>query len=134
VRDYKPISLPKVSDRPDFVTPGSRSTVGIDVFVESALGPEELGASVRELTAPTPFELTSIANRGRQVFPSAGASADVVDHYSCRFVAATPADDLSEDAVHDLLARISSRHRWMHLEKLQEFDGEPGFTRSQGEN
>jgi len=36
--------------------------------------------------------------------------------------------------VHQLLTRISSRHRWMHIEKLQEFDGELGFTRDQGEN
>jgi len=32
------------------------------------------------------------------------------------------------------LVMISSRHRWMHIEKLQEFDGELGFTRDQGEN
>ena len=29
---------------------------------------------------------------------------------------------------------ISSRHAWMHIEKLQEFDGELGFTRDQGED
>ena len=29
---------------------------------------------------------------------------------------------------------ISREHRWMHIEKLQEFDGELGFTRDQGEN
>jgi isocitrate dehydrogenase len=41
---------------------------------------------------------------------------------------------LSDDTVHELLKRLSTRHRWMHLEKLQEFDGEQGFTRAQGEN
>jgi len=41
---------------------------------------------------------------------------------------------LSDDAVHDLLKRVSTLHRWMHIEKLQEFDGELGFTRDQGEN
>jgi len=25
-------------------------------------------------------------------------------------------------------------HRWMHLEKLQEFDGAAGYTRAQGED
>ena len=42
--------------------------------------------------------------------------------------------DLWDEDVHQLLARISRRHTWMHTEKLQEFDGELGFTRDQGEN
>jgi isocitrate dehydrogenase len=134
VRDYKPISMPKVSGRPDFVAAGRRTVVGLDVFVESPLGPEELGTSLRELTGDAALELRSIANRGRQVFPPTGAAADMVDHYACRFLLRDGGTELSDDLVHDVLVRISSRHRWMHLEKLQEFDGEPGFTRAQGEN
>jgi isocitrate dehydrogenase len=134
VREYKPIRLPQVSARPDFVEAAKRSAVGLDVFVESPLDPETLGASLRELADGAAFELKSVSNRGRQVFPAAGAGADMVDHYACRFLAREPADDLPDDAVHDLLARVSSRHRWMHVEKLQEFDGEPGFTKAQGEN
>lgn len=33
----------------------------------------------------------------------------------------------------DLVYRVGERHRWMHIEKLNEFDGELGFTRAQGE-
>jgi isocitrate dehydrogenase len=133
VRDYKPINLPRVSDRPDFVAAEQRSVVGLDVFVESPLGPEELGASLRDLTDGMALELRSISNRGRQVYPPTGATADMVDHYACRFALKDPGE-LSDDAVHDLLARVSTRHRWMHLEKLQEFDGELAFTKAQGEN
>ncbi|MGH2636976.1 MAG: isocitrate/isopropylmalate family dehydrogenase, partial [Actinomycetota bacterium] len=134
VRDYKPMTLPQVSSRPDFVTPASRAVVGLDLFVESPLGPEELGSSLHELTDGSDLELKSVSNRGRQVFPPTGAAADMVDHYACRFMLREHPGDLSDDAVHDLLTRVSSRHRWMHIEKLQEFDGEPGFTRAQGEN
>jgi isocitrate dehydrogenase len=134
VRDYKPIELPQVSARPDFVTPDTRAVVGLDVFVESAFSPEDLGVSVRELTGGMDLELKSISNRGRQVFPPTGAAADMVDHYSCRFMLRDGSGELSDDTVHELLKRLSTRHRWMHLEKLQEFDGEPGFTRAQGEN
>lgn len=134
VRDYKPISLPKVDARPDFVTPGSRAVVGLDLFVESPLGPEELGASLSELTAGAGLTLASISNRGRQVFPATGAGADMVDQYACRFRLDGGAPDLRDEVLTELLARISPHHRWMHIEKLQEFDGEPGFTRAQGEN
>ena len=34
----------------------------------------------------------------------------------------------------DALLRVSSVVRWAHLEKLQEFDGAPGYTKSQGED
>jgi len=134
VRDYKPISLPRVSARPDFVTAKERAVVGLDLFVESPLDPEALGASLGELTADSGLELKSVSNRGRQVFPPTGAAADMVDHYACRFVIRENPGDLSDDAVHDLLKRVSTKHRWMHIEKLQEFDGELGFTRAQGEN
>ncbi|MDX2091420.1 MAG: hypothetical protein SFX73_26405 [Kofleriaceae bacterium] len=32
-----------------------------------------------------------------------------------------------------LLQRVSLLHRWMHVEKLEELEGKPGFTRAQGE-
>jgi isocitrate dehydrogenase len=134
VRDYKPIALPAVASRPDFVTPAERAVVGLDLFVESPLDAEELGTSLRALTEDTNLELKSVSNRGRQVFPPTGATADMVDHYSCRFIIRQDPGDLSDGAVHDLLQRVSTKHRWMHIEKLQEFDGELGFTRAQGEN
>lgn len=134
VREYRPIVMPKVPEDPDLVKASSRAVVGIDVFVESPLSPEELGASLSELTADSDLTLKTIANRGRQVFPATGARSDAVDQYACRFFLAEERDDISDDDVHGLLQRISTRHRWMHIEKLQAFDGEPGFTKAQGEN
>ena len=56
------------------------------------------------------------------------------DHFRCRFIIREAPGDLPDEDVHDLLVAISSRHSWMHIEKLQEFDGELGFTRDQGED
>jgi len=44
------------------------------------------------------------------------------------------AEELGDAVIMALLDRLSPRHRWMHLEKLQEFDGVPGFTKAQGED
>jgi isocitrate dehydrogenase len=74
-----------------------------------------------------------ISSRGTQVYPATGAITDTVDQFRCRLLLHEPGE-LSDEAVFDVLRRVSSRHRWMHIEKLQEFDGEPGFTRAQGEN
>ena len=112
----------------------TRAVVGLDVFVESPLSASELGASMMDLTADTRLSLKMISSRGTKVFPPTGAITDTLDHWRCRFIIREEPGDLPDDDVHELLKRISSRHRWMHIEKLLEFDGELGFTRDQGEN
>ncbi len=134
VREYRPQVLPEVDPRPDFVRPHERRVVGIDLFVETPLSAEELGRSIEELVKDTAFTLKMISCRGTQVYPATGAITDIVDASYCRLMLKEPAEDVSDDAVAELLHRVSTRHRWGHIEKLQEFDGEPGYTRSQGEN
>ncbi len=75
-----------------------------------------------------------ISNRGTKVYPPTGAMTDCVDHWRCRFVLRDAGGDLDDSIVFDLLRRIAAQYRWMHVEKLQEFDGVSGFTMAQGED
>ena len=134
IRDPKPLHLPQLSSDPDYVKVSSRAVVGLDVFVESPLSAEELGTSLTELATGTRLELKMISSRGTKVYPATGAITDTLDHWRCRFIIREDPGDLWDEDVHQLLARISRRHSWMHIEKLMEFDGELGFTRDQGEN
>ena len=134
VRDVRPLQLPKIDPAPDYVKPSSRAVVGLDVFVESPMNAAELGASLMELTHDTRLSLKMISSRGTKVFPPTGAMTETGDHFRCRFIIKEAPGDLPDEDVNQLLARISRRHTWMHIEKLQEFDGELGFTRDQGEN
>ena len=134
IREVQPLQLPVLSPDPDYVKVASRNVVGLDVFVESPLSATELGASLTELATGTRLELKMISSRGTKVFPPTGAITDTLDHWRCRFIIREDPGDLWDEDVHQLLARISRRHTWMHTEKLQEFDGELGFTRDQGEN
>ncbi len=134
VRAYKPIRLPRVDPAADFIRAKERRVVGVDVFVESALSSEELGASVEQLAAGTPVKLKMVSNRGTKVYPAMGAITDCVDHWRCRFIVREASSDLSDAAILDLVSRIAGRHRWMHIEKLQEFDKANGFTMAQGED
>jgi isocitrate dehydrogenase len=134
VRQYRPLVLPAVSSAPDFVKVHTRRVVGVDVFLESALPVEELGNGVTALLAGSAVELKMISSRGTKVFPSTGAMTDTVDLCTCRIVARDKAADLTEAQVIDTLGRIASKHRWMHVEKLSEFDGAAGYTRAQGED
>jgi isocitrate dehydrogenase len=134
IRDPAPLKLPELAPDPDYVKATSRAVVGLDVFVESPLSAEQLGASLMELTQDTRLSLKMISSRGTKVFPPTGAITDTLDHWRCRFIIRENPGDLPDEDVHQLLARISRHHTWMHIEKLMEFDGELGFTRDQGEN
>ncbi len=133
-REYRPIKLPEVSPDPVFVRPETRRVVGIDVFVESGLMPEPLGEMLSTLVAESAFRLKMISNRGTRVYPPTGTQIDVVDHYRCRFILRDEPGDANDEQILELLQRISTRLRWAHVEKLQEFDGAPGYSKAQGED
>jgi isocitrate dehydrogenase len=133
-RDYKPLRLPRVSAAPDFVHEDARRVIGVDVFVESGLGPDELGPSLEDAVAGTRLKLKAISNRGTRVYPPTGAMTDCIDQWFCRFTLASNGNELGDAEIAEVVQRIGARHRWMHVEKLQQFHGEDGFTKAQGED
>lgn len=134
VREYKPMVLPDFPKAPDMVKAEVRRTVGADIFVETGQLPEQLGPALEALAEGSALKLKMISNRGTKVYPSVGAMTDCVDHYRCRFIARDAASDLTDAQILDLVQRIGSQYRWMHIEKLPEFDGEAGYTKAQGED
>ncbi len=133
-REHKPLKLPVVSSAPDFVKPKSRKEIGVDVFVEAAASPEQLGPALEKLADGSGLKLKAISNRGTKVFSATGAITDCVDHFVCRFVTTSPEAPVTDAQVLALVQKIGGKYRWMHLEKLSEFDGAAGFTKSQGED
>ena len=72
-----------------------------------------------------------ITNRGAMVFPSSGRRVSRVDHFRCRFILRDTANTFGDPEILSLLGSVSANHRWMHIEKLQEFDGQEAFSKSQ---
>ncbi|MGH9402434.1 MAG: NADP-dependent isocitrate dehydrogenase [Terriglobia bacterium] len=134
VRDYKPIKLPQVPSAPVMVTPATRKVIGVDVFVESPQSAEKLGPQIERLAADGPLRLKLISNRGTKVYPAMGAITDCVDHWRCRFVSRSGDSEITDEHILSLVQKVAAEHRWCHLEKLFEFDGNPGFTKDQGED
>lgn len=133
VRNYKKLVLPEIRrEQSDFV-PGSRNKRGADVFIESDLHPSKIAEQLQTLLPGTPYELKMISNRGTQVWPETGFLPSLVDHYRCRFVIVNYAQ-WHQDSILELLRRIGSKFRWMHVEKLEILDGEDAFSKAQGEN
>lgn len=134
IRNYKPINMPVISDSPVFVKSESRRVIGVDIFVEWGQDAVSLGQSIDKIAGSTPFRLKMISNRGTKVYPAGDAFPDCVDHWRCRFVLRNSEADASSQEIIDLLTKISETHKWMHVEKLMEIDGEPGYTKAQGED
>lgn len=134
-RSYKPLQLAQTNRQ--FChsrESGNLSVIGVDIFIESDSTAETLGESLGSLCEGMPFALKLIANRGAVVYPAVGGVSDCVDHWQCRFMLQPAGSELSDALLFKLLNRISEKYRWMHLEKLQQFDDALGFTKAQGED
>ena len=132
-RDQQKVVIPVLDAGQDPVRVASRRTVGVDIFVETSVDAAVLGQALETLAEATPLRLKMISNRGTRVYPATGAIPDCVDHWRCRFVLRRPADTLVDDELLRLVARVGGHYRFMHVEKLEELNGAPGWTRAQGE-
>ena len=130
-RDYKKVELPKAQLGVNVVAAKSRRVSGVDIYLESALEPKPLATSLDKLAGTSALRLEMITNRGAMVFPSSDRRVSLVDHFRCRFVPRNSGSELADADILTLLATIGGQYRWMHIEKLQEFDGEPAFSKSQ---
>lgn len=133
VRSRQPLKLPVITREDARTDLGSRAKVGVDVFIEATEDPAYVAERLQAHLPGTPYALKMISNRGTVVWPSTGGSTGCIDHFRCRFVIADQSS-WHPDSVLELLRRIGQDFRWMHVEKLELHNGEPGFTRAQGEN
>jgi isocitrate dehydrogenase len=134
-REFKRINVPQASKEVGHVNVRTRNVVGVDVFIESLEHPARIGTELQRQADGTAMQLKVISNRGTAVWPELGHGTSLVDAYQCRFVASGSADaDVTDAQILDLLQRISTSYRWVHIEKLQRFDGKDGFSKAQGES
>jgi isocitrate dehydrogenase len=129
-RDFEVVRVAPRKEKVASVPVDERRVTGIDVYIESTLPPDELGDEMTALTANTSFSLQAITNRGNTVFPATERVVSLVDHYRCRFMSKARSTDVGDPEILSLLTRIGETHRWMHVEKLQLFDGDDGFSRT----
>ncbi len=130
-KDFRAVRLPPAETEVSTVEVTKRRVTGVDVFVESTLMPEELAQALRALSAGRTLTLQMIGNRGNTVWPTEDRTVTLVDQYRCRFMKKSRSDTVSNAEILALLTRIGEEHVWMHVEKLQVFDGEDAFSRTQ---
>jgi len=129
-RPYQAIKLTPRSSSVHTLPTQTRRVVGVDVYVESAMLPGELAESLDAAVKGSTGGLLMISNRGTVVYPESELKVELVDHYRCRFVPCEPEAELSDEGIGDLLRRIGPVAHWMHVEKLQQFNGVDAFSKS----
>jgi isocitrate dehydrogenase len=129
--DFRAMHIPESSDKVEAVEVTNRHVTGVDVFIESTMSPTELGNDLAEICLDTTLALQMIGNRGNTVFPvKDNRRITLVDQYRCRFMKKNRIEPLTNPEILALLTRIGEAHTWMHIEKLQQFDGEDAFSRT----
>jgi len=107
-------------------------TVGVDLFLET-WDPAETAGAVLEVLAGPALTLQMISSRGTMVYPATGLAPDNVGLLRARFVARKAGEAATDADILALQGRVAARFAWTHVEKLNVFAGEPGFTKAQGQ-
>lgn len=134
-RNYHPIKMPHVRQDQDFVRVSKRAVNGIDLFIETDKPVVQFAKELELAAANSTMKLKMISSRGVRVYPAEqGAVPDLTDSFSCRFVSTQAHTDVKDADIIQLLQKIEPHVRWSHIEKLNEFDGVAGYSKSHGED
>lgn len=112
-----------------------KELVGVDVFIdwrESGRDADLLGDTLSQHVSTSQLTLKDISNRGVIVYPNGIPEAFKSDHWRCRFTNPN-SDTLSNSDVLELLKKVADAgFDFVKTEHLYHFDGERGYSLSQG--
>jgi isocitrate dehydrogenase len=129
----KPLDLETITKRLTDVSSKTISKVdGVDVFVQFKGNPGDLGPILEEACGMAAMKLKMTSNRGTKVYPGK-TETSCVDHWRCRFIKRN-GKEISDRQIYVLLFQMTEKNlKWVHIEKLQDFDEKPAYTKAQGE-
>ncbi|MBT5655066.1 MAG: isocitrate dehydrogenase, partial [Alphaproteobacteria bacterium] len=127
-RTYAPLQKSSLS-LPE-LTVDKRRVIGVDIFIESKMAPEKIAHEISDKIKDLPLSLTTISSRGVQVFPDLGGLTEPHDPYRCRFMHEHPNEPVDDTLLHTLIECIGLSYTWMHIEKLQQFNGKDSFSQA----
>lgn len=107
--------------------------IGVDVFVESNVQPNELAeVAKKSLRFNANFDLVMISNRGTQVWPTGSIYTELVNEYRIRFEK-KPGTVIKQKELLHIAADLSEEVKICSVEFLMNFGGKIGYTLAQGQ-
>jgi isocitrate dehydrogenase len=104
---------------------------GADFFLESTAQPSELGALLTASIGDR-FRLTTISNRGTQVWPEGSIFTECVNQYRAR-IERQPDQTVSAQDMLDLARALSDNIKICSVEMLMQFGDKKGYSLAQGQ-
>jgi isocitrate dehydrogenase len=105
--------------------------IGVDLYVDWPSANPTALAEIMQKTNSDGLELQMIDGRGVKLWPGGMAETFCPDNVRCRFISKTP---ISTRAVIGLLGRVADQSvEVVKTEYLRNFDGQAGFSLSQGQ-
>ncbi|MCI5059888.1 MAG: NADP-dependent isocitrate dehydrogenase [Alphaproteobacteria bacterium] len=124
----KGITLPPLKTIPD----EKKERVGVDIGLNFHGSPDALAAQVLPCLTEN-LELHIISNRGVKVWPDGNPQTFCTDNWRLRFMG-KGGEPVKTSEVVELLSRLNRADmNFTNALMLHEFDGQPGFTKAQGE-
>lgn len=125
----KPIHSGEITRKPK----RKKELVGVDVFLDWSNGSaDQLGNRLKELSTDG-LQLNMITNRGVRVYPDGLPETFCTDHWRCRYTAKN-GGAINHQEITALLNKMQQAGiDFIKIENLYTFDGQPGYSRGQGE-
>eukprot|EP00730_Choanoeca_flexa_P011360 TRINITY_DN2478_c0_g1_i1.p1 TRINITY_DN2478_c0_g1~~TRINITY_DN2478_c0_g1_i1.p1 ORF type:complete len:529 (+),score=141.12 TRINITY_DN2478_c0_g1_i1:65-1651(+) len=120
-------------ERPVFVPP-QKSLVGCDFFVDwegDKRNPDVLAEQLQ--ACETNLKLEMISNRGVKVWPNGNPHTYKVNHWRCRFVGEDGSEPSNADISEVMSKLTEAQLDVIKTENLYDYNGEPGYSRGQGQ-
>ena len=122
----KPVAAARAAEK--------KEMVGADVFIDwDRGGADDLAAGLQKANGDG-VKLIMIDNRGVKVWPGSSSDTLTGDVWRCRFMSEAENGPVSHDQIVRLLDRVGKAgFDFIKFESLCTFDGQPGFSLSQGQ-
>lgn len=125
-----------ISVKIEELPPKKKELVGVDVFIDwrgESRDANEIGDKLLNIASTENLKLKLISNRGVLVYPNGMEETFKTDHWRCRFT--NPEGKILQNSdVIELLNSVSEAgFDFIKTEHLYRFDGERGYSLSQGE-
>ena len=112
--------------------PPAETLVGMDLFISSAAGAEEIADIIQPLL-PVELKLTVISNRGTQVWPTASIFTDSVAQYGCRIEANPVGANLTRSELLKVCDKLSGSILIEDIAFLKDYGDLKGYSLAQGQ-
>lgn len=111
--------------------PPSGDIMGADFFIESTKTPDEIGKDFTQLCAQD-YDVTTISNRGTQVWPEASLFTELIDQYRVR-IERKPMAKVTQAEILQFAGKVAGAFRICSMEYLMAYGGKKGYSLAQGQ-